>query len=110
MQPWELCTVEVPKIWRLDILEDYVSFHFHSPEGYEKLDTGSYLFEVDWPKLSRIRRRELLNEATLFDLDWRNGVCKLLVEGWEPLGSSAGHKGAVLYHFRRPYVPEEDEA
>jgi len=109
MTPWELCVVETSTKEPFGSFEDYVVFHFYTPEDYSRLSTGSVLFDVPWESLDPQQQRALLNAEGWLEVQHQQALCKLLREGWEPLGTSLNGQGALMYTLRRPYTPEEFE-
>lgn len=109
MQQWELCIIETSTKEPFGSFEDYVIFHFYAPEEYRRLSSGSVLFDVHWESLDGLQKRALLNSAGCIDISYRDAMCKLLQEGWEPLGATLNGEGALVYTFRRPYAPWEPD-
>ena len=107
MTPWELCVIETSTKEPFGSFEDYVVFHFYTPEDYSRLSTGSVLFDVHWESLDPQQQRALLNAEGWLEVHYQNALSKLLREGWEPLGTSLNAEGALVYTLRRPYTPDE---
>jgi hypothetical protein len=104
MTQWELCVIETSTKEPFDSFEDYVVFHFFTPEDYARRSTGSVLFDVNWETLERREQRALLNAGGWLEVHYQDALCKLLREGWEPLASSVNGQGALVHTLRRPSV------
>ncbi len=109
MDQWEWCVVETSTKEPVVSFEDYVIFHFYSPDGYLKLSTGAVLFDLTWETMNDLKRRELLNRQGWTAVNYHEAIAKLLQEGWEPLGTSLTKEGALIYNLRRRYAPEEED-
>jgi len=109
MSLWELCVIETSIKEPFGSFEDYVVFHFFSPEEYSRLSTGSVLFDVHWESLDPLQQRALLNAEGWLEVQHQQALCKLLREGWEPLGTSLNGQGALVYTLRRPYTSGEPD-
>jgi len=86
--------------WELCIVSGWDSPTFYTPDGYvpKQVDfiwAGGGCDE--WPKLSRNERVAVQRE-----LKERPTICRLLAEGWEPLGL-AYDGGLAMLAFRRRY-------
>ena len=98
-EKWELCMAEE------DQLGQPGRFHFFNPEGHQRLLSEAVIHGTEWYQMSRKQKNTLRENQRYSVLNFEAAICKLLDEGWMPIGVAMSGQASnyLRLAFRRPY-------
>ena len=91
IERWELCVVR----------EHYNECRFHSPNEFCQKSLQQVVFGDEWDRLGKRQKKAMLENLSSPLLS--AAVCKLLADGWMPIGISIESSARRLLVFRRAY-------